>query len=671
MHNPVDWYAWGDEALKRAEAESRPILLSVGYSACHWCHVMERECFENEAIAKLMNEHFVCIKVDREERPDVDHLYQMVVQLMGRSGGWPLTVFLMPDRKPFFGGTYFPPADRGGMMGFPTVLKAVHEAYTTRRDDVESSAAELTSHISTLMAAKSDAIDVLPDFLVDVAAKLSRRVDHVHGGFGGHPKFPNSMNLDVLLRAAHHHSDSTARDVVFQALDAMRGGGIYDQLGGGFHRYSVDEKWLIPHFEKMLYDNALLAHVYLEAWRMSGEARYRDTVIDTLEYVQREMWNGAFFATQDADSEGEEGKFFAWTEAQIREVVGESDTKVICSVFGVEDEGNFEHGTSVLHIRRSIDEAATHVGVSREILTQALERAMPALFKSRELRPKPMRDEKIIASWNGLMISAFARSGAAFGSVSGAEERQSWVQLAEAALDKLKSELVVNGALAHVHTGGVAKFSAFLDDYANLAVAAMDVFEATFNERHIAFAKSLVDEALSLFSNDDGGFYFAQKGAADLIVPISDVYDNATPSGTSSMCHALLRLASFTGDERYAERAERTIKKLAAQALQNPFGFGHLIGAMDTYVHGTTDIVIVGEKGSADVDALLRVVRNTYVPNACVMLVAPGTTAMGSPAVPRTQKTPGIATVYVCRGRTCGAPVTSAPELRELLQAST
>src|SRR6202142_1807293 len=413
-HNPVDWYPWGGEALEKAKREDKPILLSIGYSACHWCHVMERESFENEAIAKLMNESFVNVKVDREERPDLDHVYQLVVQLMGRSGGWPLTVFLTPDQRPYFGGTYFPPADRYGMPGFPKVLHATNEAYRTRRDQVEAHSAEVTRAIAEATAGREGAREGASPALVQKAvAKLVARFDDEHGGVGRRPKFPSTMSLDVLLRAGEH-------DRVGRTLDAMRAGGIYDQLGGGFHRYSTDERWLVPHFEKMLYDNALLLRLYADGWRALRDEKYADTARDIASYVAREMTSpdGGFYATQDADSQGEEGRFFVWTPAEVDEACAadEEAARAARRVYGITDEGNFEKGgATVLSLVDSPRDRRERA---------ALERPRRAMFEARERRPKPTRDDKILASYSALMISALAdAAGVVWPQLGNAAER--------------------------------------------------------------------------------------------------------------------------------------------------------------------------------------------------------------------------------------------------------
>jgi uncharacterized protein len=665
-HNPVEWYPWGDEALERARAEDKPILLSVGYSACHWCHVMERESFEDDGIAQLMNELFVNIKVDREERPDLDQIYQLVVQLMGRSGGWPLTVFLGPDLQPFFGGTYFPPVERHGMPAFPQVLQSVAQAFRERRDDIVRSAAEITGAIAKVTAPRGDPREPPPDVLAHAARQLGMQVDPHHGGFGRAPKFPNTMALEVLLRAWKRHGDADALAHVIRTLDAMREGGIYDQLGGGFHRYSVDEHWAVPHFEKMLYDNALLARLYVDAWRATGEERFAATARDTLDYVAREMRSpaGGFYSTQDADSEGEEGKFFAWTPDELVEALGEQDARLAALHFGVAPGGNFEHGATVLHVSRSPEAVARQEGLSEAELRPALARIRAALFEVREGRVKPFRDEKAIASWNGLMIGAFAEAGAAL-----SEPR--YLEVAHQALAFVRRELWRDGELLRIHKDGQSRVSGFLEDYADVAGAALDVFEASQDAAALAFAEALVAAATERFWDEgEGAFFFAHAGAKDLIVRPRDSFDHAVPSGASSMVHALLRLHALTEEPALHDKAQRVLRALTPQALEQPMAFGHLLCAMDRYVSGPTHVVVVGVPGDADAEALLSAARRAYLPNRALALVDPaspeGATGPAALLEGRGQEG-GKATAYVCRDRTCSLPVTDSDAMVALL----
>jgi uncharacterized protein YyaL (SSP411 family) len=659
-HNPVDWYPWGSEALETAAREDRPILLSIGYSACHWCHVMERESFEDDAIAKLMNDWFVNVKVDREERPDLDHVYQLVVQLMGRSGGWPLTVFLTPDQKPYFGGTYFPPTDRHGLPGFPKVLQAVREAYRVRRDEVYAHSAEVTRAIEEAAAGEAnDREGATPQLVTEGVRRLVQRFDEEHGGFGHRPKFPNTMGLDVLLR-----SGDRAR--VRKTLDAMRSGGIYDQLGGGFHRYSTDERWLVPHFEKMLYDNALLLRLYADGWRALRDAKYADTAAAIAAYVEREMTSpdGGFYATQDADSEGEEGRFFVWTPGEIEEACGsdEEAARAAKHVFAVTAEGNFE-GTgatvlSLVHAPRNDREGS------------ALERARRAMFEARETRPKPGRDEKILASSGALMISGLATAAGVVGPHLGSS--------AERAMHFVENSLVVrdaNGRIARVlrHCrDGIPRGPGFLDDHAFVGEAALDLYEIAGDPHWVSLARAIA-EAILLHFHDagDDAFFFAADDGEKILVRAKDRYDHAVPSGASAACRLLMRLGTLV-DPRYAEPAVRAVERQAGAAAKNPFGMSSTLALVDRMVRGSVDVVLVGPRSSHATLALARQVFRAYLPDRVVGWADPADPraleACAALAEGKSARPEPVA--YVCRGRTCSLPISDPSELASALDAS-
>jgi uncharacterized protein YyaL (SSP411 family) len=666
-HNPVDWYPWGPEALERAKREDKPILLSIGYSACHWCHVMERESFESEATAKVMNEWFVSVKVDREERPDLDQVYQLVVQLMGRSGGWPLTVFLTPDQRPFFAGTYFPPVDRYGMPGFPKVLQAVWEAYRARPEEVNAQAEEITEAIRRVATGDVAAGGAIaPDSLSRAAHKLAARFDDEHGGFGQRPKFPNTMCLDVLLRDG---------DVprVRKALDAMRAGGIWDHLGGGFHRYSTDDRWLVPHFEKMLYDNALLLRIYVDAWRVTREPLYEQTARAIAAYVAREMTSpdGGFYATQDADSEGEEGKFFVWTPAEVDAAcAGDAEAaRVAKAVFDVTDGGNFEEsGATVLSTPEPIEAVAARLSMTREAALAALERGRAKLFAAREKRAKPFRDEKILASWNGLMAGALATAGAALG-------EPSLVDAAARALGFVERVLVVPEAEGRARVlrhskDGVIKGPGFLDDHAFVADAALDLYEATGQVRWIRLARSLADAILAHFLDAGGAsFDFTPDDGETILIRPKDPFDHAVPGGASIACRVLLRLGTLA-DAKYAEAPTRSVEKLASAALDNPFAMSVTVAAIDRLIRGSTDVVLVGPRGSEALAALAREVHRAWLPDRVVAHVDPAdpTTLDAARELGQGKTAQSDPVAYVCRGRTCSLPIRSASELAEALR---
>jgi len=662
-HNPVDWYPWGAEALDRARQEDRPILLSIGYSACHWCHVMERESFEDESIAALMNQWFVNVKVDREERPDLDQVYQLVVQLMGRSGGWPLTVFLTPDQKPFFGGTYFPPVDRYGMPGFPKVLQAIWEAYRARRDEVDAQSAELEKAIAEVASgearASAPAGALGPDLLAAAAAKLVARFDERHGGFGHKPKFPSTMGLDVLLRAGE-----LAR--VRKALDGMRAGGIWDHLGGGFHRYSTDERWLVPHFEKMLYDNALLLRLYVDGWRATGHAPYADTARDIGRYLLREMRDpsGGLYSTQDADSEGEEGKFFVWTPAEVDAAcAGDAEAaRAARRVWGVTAGGNFEEGgaTVLSHVADARDDAER----------AALERARQAMWASRETRPKPFRDEKILASWNALAIGALADASVALG-------EPTFLAAATDAMRFVERALVVRepgGGGARVRRlakDGAVKGAGFLDDHAYVADAALDLYEASGDPAWVDLARAVGRSIVAHFHDaDGGGFFFVPDDGESILVRAKDPYDHAVPSGASVACRALLRLGALV-DPSLAEPATRAVEALAGAARDNPGGMSNTVCLADRLVRGTTDVVVVGPRSSDATQALARTALQAPLRDRVVAWVDPSDARALAAAAVLAEGKPAAATpvAYVCRGRTCSLPIADPGELARALAA--
>jgi uncharacterized protein YyaL (SSP411 family) len=703
--NPVDWFPWGDEAFTKAKTEDKPILLSIGYSACHWCHVMAHECFEDEAIAAKMNELFVNVKVDREERPDLDQIHQLCVQLMGRSGGWPLTVFLTPDRQPFYAGTYFPPTDRHGLPAFPKILDAIAAAYRDRRAEVAEQAESLTKAIADAVAgeAKTDGEAPTPD-LIDRASKtLSKRFDDKHGGFGARPKFPNPMALDVLLR----HSVEPVRDLhaegrVKRALGAMRTGGIYDHLGGGFHRYSTDERWLVPHFEKMLYDNALLARLYVDAARAYGEPKYEAVAHDVLKWVAREMTaaSGAFFSTQDADSVAKggaadahatEGAFFVWTPSEIRAALpGDPEAAEVALLhFGVTEFGNFvdphhedppgAEGRSVLHEALGIEEVGSRLGIAADAARAARDRAIRAMAKWREERPRPFRDEKLIASWNGLMIGACAEVAIATGDTAARAMATRAFEAIESTLvrivrlpaDAIQLRLV--RIAAPPGRGGGAEIPGFLDDYAFLANAALDLFETTQDAKYATFARRLVATAAKLFHDEEqGGFFYTPEGGETLLTRAKDPVDQAMPAGNAALALAHLRLHALDGDPQLEMRARRALEPLAGSAIANPLGFGSTLVALDRLVRGSTDVVVVGAREDPRTIALLDAVKRTYLPHRTLVLVDPAdpTTTAAAPALAEGKEPKPYPVAYVCRGRTCSPPVKDAAALAAALRAS-
>ena len=664
-YNPVQWFPWGTEALDLSRSSDRPILLSVGYSACHWCHVMERESFEDETIAKLMNELFVNIKVDREERPDLDEIYMGAVQAMTGSGGWPMTVFLTPDLRPFYGGTYFPPEDRHGRPGFPTVLGAVAQHYRDQREKVDEQADRLKTLLTqnaSLASAPSN-LDDASSWWDAAFGQLSEAFDAEHGGFGGAPKFPGSMNLAFLLRHSRRENDAESLRMVELTLRKMARGGMYDQIGGGFHRYSVDERWLVPHFEKMLYDNALLTWVYLEALQMTGDMLYGTVATQTLDYVLREMTRvgGGYYATQDADSEGEEGKFFVWSPEEIERALGE-DAALFSRYFGVTQEGNFEGGSSILHVAEELPELARSLGVDETEFERVVESGKVKLFAARQGRVAPARDDKIIVAWNGLMMSAMAQGFNVLGEAA-------YLNSAREAASFILSELVVEGELMHTWKDGRARFRAFQDDYACLVNGLLDLYEASFEVKWLEAARGLADAMCSRFWDaEHGGFFYTEKGEQDLIVRTKNPFDNATPSGNSIAALALLRLAAFLGESSYSERAVSTLQMLNELVKRSPTACPQMMCALDFLQQHPREVAIVGFP--RDRAPFVDAVHARFLPNKVVIAWAPDDeTAVGDliPLLVGKMRSDGGARAYVCANSVCLSPASNVDELVEQL----
>ena len=658
-HNPVDWYPWGEEALQRAKDEDKPILLSIGYSACHWCHVMERESFENEEIAGIMNEHFVNIKVDREERPDLDSVYMNAVQALTGSGGWPMTMFLTPEGKPFYGGTYFPPADRGGMPGFPSVLTGVSQAYRTRRGDVVQTTTQLLSHMQHLSQPTRSLEPLAPDLMHQAYQSLGQNYDYQNGGFGAAPKFPQAMTCEFLLRYSRVANSPRALEMVEDTLHKMAMGGIYDQIGGGFHRYSTDAYWLVPHFEKMLYDNALLSKLYIHAYQASGDPMYRRITEETLDYVLREMTDpkGGFYSTQDADSEGVEGKFFVWSLEEIQAVLGEDEGELIAGYLGVTEAGNFE-GENILNVPQGADSFAPEAGMSVAELEEQLRAARPLLLETRERRVHPALDDKVLASWNGLMMRSFAEAASTLG-------RPDYLDAAVNCASFLLEEMHVDRRLLRTWREGRASLKGYLEDYAFVADGLLAVYEATFDRRWLDEARSLCDTMLDLFWEEgELTFYDTGKDHESLVVRPRDVFDNATPCGSSVAVDVLLHLSIFTGENDYSRRGAASLRSMHQYLGRAPMGMGHWLCALDFYLSSPREIAIIGDRSEADTRALLDVVYGRYLPNV-VVAGAPGALPEDG-AIPLLRERgmiDGKPTAYVCENYACQLPVTGPEAL--------
>jgi uncharacterized protein len=666
-HNPVDWYPWGEEALTRARAEDKPILLSIGYSACHWCHVMERESFENEAIARLMNEHFVNIKVDREERPDLDQVYMNAVQLMTGHGGWPMTMFLTPELVPFYGGTYFPPEDRHNLPGFPRILQAVADAYKEDPAGVAQTTASILTELRRMNLTR-ESETVLSLSALDLAARnIARNYDPRFGGFGGAPKFPAAMTLEFLLRTYQRTNNADLLEMVTHTCRRMAEGGMYDHVGGGFHRYSTDARWLVPHFEKMLYDNALLAQLYLHVYQVTGEQFFRRVTEETLDYVARELTDqsGGFYSTQDADSEGVEGKFFIWSADEIIELLGRDDGALVCAYYGVTQAGNFE-GENILHVARPAEVVAREQGVSVEKLLAAIERGRRKLFAVRDERVKPGRDEKVLTAWNGLMLASFAEAAAVL-------ERADYLAIAERNAGFILNSLRTNGAgaLLHVYKDGQAKQQGFLDDYACGAQGLLVLYEATGVLHWLEAAYALVEEMSTEFWDAaEGGFFYTARHGEQLIVRQKDFFDNATPSGNSVAAAVLLRLAILLEKPDYQRKAITIFRLMHESLMRHPAAFGCLLSALDFHLSTPQEIVLIGDPQAAETRALAREVWRTFLPNKVVARTIEADEQIAA-LVPLLRDRPALGgrpTAYVCENYTCQQPVTTPQELATQLR---
>ena len=656
-HNPVDWYPWGAEALARAKQEDKPIFLSIGYSACHWCHVMERESFEDPALAAVLNKYFVCIKVDREERPDLDELYMTAVQILNGSGGWPLSVFLTPDLKPFFGGTYFPPTARQGQPGFRDILNRIAFLWAQQRDKLAQSAEQIAQAVRT-NATESAGGDALPERQLPAAAArdLAATFDTRHGGFGPAPKFPPVTALDLLLRDYARTKSAAVLGQVTVTLDHMAAGGLHDQLGGGFHRYSTDERWLVPHFEKMLYDNAQLAALYLAAWQITGQPRYRAVVGDTLDYVLREMTapEGGFYSSQDADSEGHEGLYYVWTAAEIEKALGAEDARLFEQVYGVTPEGNFE-GRNILTGPREVAGSATKLDPMRV-----------RLLALRAQRVPPARDEKVLVGWNALTISALAKAARVL-------EEPRYTAAAEKAADFILTQMRRDGELLHASRAGRTGESAFLDDYALLANALLDLYETTLDPRRLDAANELAQRMLKEFGDEKaGGLFLTSKAHTELLARTKPAFDGQEPAPNAAAARVLWRLGRVLDRADYMREAERILQAFAPAMQQMPRGFLGMLAVVDDFYNPGPEIAIVGAPEAPATRALWHEVYRHYLPGSVLAGFDPAQTNLAELA----KKIPLLAgrtqldqhpTAYVCRNYSCQNPVTTPEALHALL----
>ncbi|MCC6604699.1 MAG: thioredoxin domain-containing protein [Anaerolineae bacterium] len=661
--NPVDWYPWGEEALQKARAENKPILLSIGYAACHWCHVMAHESFEDPATAVFMNRHFVNIKVDREERPDLDAIYMQAVVALTGQGGWPMTVFLTPEGRPFYGGTYFPPAPRYGMPSFIQLMQSIATAWETKRDDILQSAGEITNHLQRTAVLTGQADVLTPGMFGKATAALAQTFDHERGGFGGAPKFPPSMTLEYLLQSFVLHKDSRALHMAETTLKQMAYGGMYDQIGGGFARYSTDVNWLVPHFEKMLYDNALLARAYLHAYQVTQEPLYRRIVEETLDFVGRELRHedGGFYSSYDADSEGEEGKFYVWSAAEIDEHLGE-DAALFKLRYGVTERGNWEE-SNILNIQKELDEVAWAVKMSEAKVAERLAVARQKLYDVRSQRVWPGLDDKVLTAWNGLMLAAFAEAGRVL-------ERPDYTATAVHNAHFLYQTMrTANGRLLRTWKAGgagdSARYNGYLEDYAYLADGLLALYQTTFDEQWFTWAHELAEQMLTHFHDaENGGFYDTSDDHEALIHRPKDLQDNAVPSANAMAAHVLLRLSLYTGEMRYWDVAETAVSALYGAMVQYPNAFAHWLGAAVFITSQPQEVAIIGDPGLPDTKALINTTFAAFRPN---LVVAAGGSTSRVPLLADRKRLNDKATAYVCRRFVCQQPVNSPEALAEQL----
>ena len=662
--NPVDWYPWGEEAFARARSEDKPIFLSIGYSTCHWCHVMEHESFEKENVARVLNEGFVSIKVDREERPDVDDIYMNAVQTMTGSGGWPLSLFLTPDLKPFYGGTYFPPEDRHGRPGFVTLLEGVARAWKIRRPELERSAGEMLAHLDSGGRAIAGTGDVGVSVLDTAARSLARSFDARYGGFDGAPKFPPAMRLEFLVRYWLRTGEPSARTIVETTLSRMAAGGMYDQIGGGFHRYSVDAQWLVPHFEKMLYDNALLARTYLLAARAFDAPQHARIARETLDYLLREMTppaGGGFFSAQDADSEGEEGTFYVWDPASLEAVLGPETAPLVAARFGVTAEGNFEHGQTVLSIVRNVSELARDFDLSEDRVRAVLATARESMYAARARRVPPGTDDKLLTDWTALAISAFSLAARLL-------DEPRYEAAARAAADRILSNCRRPGELLHREKDGNAAIPGFASDYAFFIEALLDLYEATFEPSYFRAALELQEEMDGRFADPAGGYFLSAPSHDGLIVRPRETLDGATPSSNSVAAMNLLRLASFTGEERYRELAGAILSASSGYLARAGIALSRMLCAVDYRFDAVPEVVLAGDRGAEDFESLREAVFSSRRINR-VLAHADRSASLRDvlPLVAGREPKDPTALAYVCRNFACALPTADPAQLRASL----
>lgn len=660
VYNPVDWYPWGDEAFERARKEDKPIFLSIGYSTCHWCHVMERESFEDENVAAYLRENFISIKVDREERPDVDAIYMAAVQAMSGQGGWPMTVFITPDLNPFFGSTYFPPEPKFGRPSFLQLIGKIAEMWKNDKQSLIESSQALTEAIKANSKAATGA-ELLSKELVDRCYQyFYQAYDPNEGGWGNAPKFPRPVQFEFLFNYYFNYKEEYAKEMALHTLRKMANGGMRDQLAGGFHRYSVDTYWRVPHFEKMLYDNAQLIHAYVDAYQITHDPFYSDVASDTIDYILREMTSseGGFYSAEDADSEGEEGTFYVWTSQELRDMLDPFDAKLALYYFGFMPQGNFEHGKNVLHVSHTIEEAASAFEVSIEEINASLRKTREKLHAERAKRIRPHLDDKILTSWNGMMIGAMARTGAVL-------KKPEYVKAAEKSASFIWDNLRKDGQLMHRYRDGETKFPGYLETYAFLIQGFIHLYNATLDTLWIERAVELQQEQDAKLWDSESGAYFMSQPSSDLVVRTKNEYDGAEPSGNSVAANNLLELATLTGDDSYADRADRTVNALLASVQQYPFAMPLLMVAGQRILQGSKEIVLSAEARSGLAEYVGEL-RARFLPGVGVLVNTPDASPISEFA--KSQITiGGMSTAYVCKEKACELPTTDLAAFKEVL----
>ena len=621
--NPVDWYPWSNEAFKKADEENKPIFLSIGYPTCHWCHVMEHESFEDPEVAKLMNDVFVSIKVDREERPDIDNIYMTVCQMMTGGGGWPLTIVMTPDKRPFFSGTYFPKQTRYGRIGFIDLIKNIDKAWKDKREEVEENADQITSYLKQT-SISDEGTEIPAEVLNKTYEYFSQKFDKEYGGFSTAPKFPSPHNILFLLRYYYRSGEANALEMVKKTLVEMRRGGMFDHIGFGFHRYSTDQKWLLPHFEKMLYDQAMLAHAYVEVYQATGNESFKQTVEQVLEYVQRDMTSsdGGFYSAEDADSEGEEGKFYVWTKDEVKNILGEEEGELFCKVFNFEDDGNFEeestrarNGTNIPHLTNTLEDVIRESGIDPNELINKLNKARLTLFANREQRVHPQKDDKILTDWNGLMISAFAKAARVLGV-------EKYSDIAEKAVQFVNNKLTDDkGKLIHRYRDGEAKLNATLDDYAFMIWGLLELYETTFKVEYLKKAIELNGITTKHYWDEaDGGYFFTPDFGEALLVRTKDAYDSAIPGGSSVMMNNLVRLGRLTSNQKYENSADLLSKSISENVKKSPMAFTYFLCGLD-FAKGDSHEIILAGKDLNQLQPFITELRENYIPNKIILTV--------------------------------------------------